>query len=230
MRAFNRNTKQFSLNDLNAMVKEMVQLSTIWFTRIQDSVFKNFDVLLRRAAESGKNEVAAAFDLPNEVVIEFVRNYVATFAKKISDTSADELSTLLTTAYNEAWSLNETRDQLLGKFRDWDQKRATMVARSETIRASNAGALFSYQEAGIEWVEWIAAEGDACPFCRQLHGTILPAGETFVNVGGTVDAEQDGVLRSYKNTYEPVNYPPLHPNCRCTIVPSEGPQDVTLGE
>lgn len=78
--------------------------------------------------------------------------------------------------------------------------RATTIARTETMRASNEGQLRLWRQAqangllshGVRKV-WITA--DACPRCAPLDGEEAPIDGDF-SVG--VD-------------------PPLHPRCRCTV-------------
>lgn len=54
------------------------------------------------------------------------------------------------------------------------EARAINLARTETIRASNQGALNNYKEHGIEKVKWIASVGErTCPYCDGQNGQIL---------------------------------------------------------
>jgi len=70
------------------------------------------------------------------------------------------------------------------------QRRATLIARTETLRAHNEGRKVFYREVGITKVRWLIADDTrTCPACRALNGKVF-----------NLD-EMDG--------------PPLHPNCRC---------------
>ena len=68
--------------------------------------------------------------------------------------------------------------------------RADIIAITETNRAYNAEAIDQYQQAGVTEFEWLAYDG-ACEECLDQEGTHSLADE----------------------------YPPLHPNCRCAVVP-----------
>jgi len=73
-------------------------------------------------------------------------------------------------------------------------KRAIMIARTETVRASNSGALINYKKNGIKEVRWVSALSNrTCEYCAAQNGIVYP-----------VDS---GVQ------------PPLHMMCRCTLVP-----------
>jgi len=70
------------------------------------------------------------------------------------------------------------------------QQRATLIARTETLRAHNEGRKVFYRQVGVTKVRWlIADDGRTCPACRALNGKVF-----------NID-EVDG--------------PPLHPACRC---------------
>jgi SPP1 gp7 family putative phage head morphogenesis protein len=72
--------------------------------------------------------------------------------------------------------------------------RATMLVRTETMKAVNTGVISRYEAAGAEEVEFLAALDDAtCPECEELNGKTFPIGETPAV--------------------------PIHPNCRCTWIP-----------
>ena len=72
--------------------------------------------------------------------------------------------------------------------------RATTLARTETMKAFNQGALTQYDKHGITEVEWLTAHDErTCDECGPLDGERFP-------IDGAPDM-------------------PLHPNCRCTVLP-----------
>jgi SPP1 gp7 family putative phage head morphogenesis protein len=77
-----------------------------------------------------------------------------------------------------------------------------MVASTETTRVVTAGQMDSYLSLGVTWVEFLSAEDaqvDSLCNENEEHGAI-PIWDQFPN-----------------------GSPPVHPNCRCTIVPASGP-------
>ena len=78
-----------------------------------------------------------------------------------------------------------------------DPRRALTIATTEMARATSVASLDSYQEFGLEQVEWLAL--DPCEICAGNED----AGA--VNVG---DEFPSGDTE-----------PPAHPNCRCSLVP-----------
>src|SRR5690606_4496035 len=76
------------------------------------------------------------------------------------------------------------------------EQRAEVIARTETLRAFNQGAIWQYQQYGVRRIRWLAATDErTCPWCRPLHGQLFPIER--VPLGG----------------------PPIHPQCRCKAIP-----------
>jgi len=73
------------------------------------------------------------------------------------------------------------------------QQRATLIARTETLRAHNEGRKVFYRQVGVTKVQWLTAHDErTCPICRPLDGIVFGM--------------------------EEVEGPPLHPGCRCSCV------------
>ena len=86
--------------------------------------------------------------------------------------------------------------------------RALTIAVTEQSRAINTATVERYQEMGVEEMEWIAAI--PCDDCSQNEGEVRAVGEAFPSG----DTE-----------------PPVHPNCRCALlpIPSEFPMTLDSG-
>ena len=190
------------------------------------------------------------FSLENPAVQAFIRDYAFQFAEKVSSTAVDTIRGLTSTAQAEGWGILEFMEAVEGQYDEWDTWRAEMIARSETIRSSNAGARTSYAAAGVTKIEWFTAEDErVCPFCGAMHGKVIAIDDVFWKQGQEMVVEvpdeqavADLVLeftsvgpaawgwsgvawREAKGTvslsfnYGDVGYPPLHPLCRCTLLP-----------
>jgi SPP1 gp7 family putative phage head morphogenesis protein len=54
------------------------------------------------------------------------------------------------------------------------QQRATLIARTETIRAHNEGRMVFYRQVGVTRVQWITAHDErTCPQCAPLDGKVF---------------------------------------------------------
>jgi len=101
--------------------------------------------------------------------------------------------------------------------------RSTMLARTYNIWAYNEGAILSYAAHGVGSVEWLVTNDDKlCQFCMTMEietnqgnkGREVGTGNAFAK-RGSLQGVDGGTLRLPFN----VTHPPLHPNCRCTVVP-----------
>ena len=75
--------------------------------------------------------------------------------------------------------------------------RPNMIARTETVRLANEGLKKLYLENKIEKVRWLAALSDrTCPLCEELNGQVFEISKLDIGI----------------------NQPPLHPDCRCSLI------------
>ena len=73
------------------------------------------------------------------------------------------------------------------------QRRATLIARTETLRAHNEGRKVFYRQVGVTKVKWLTADDErTCKICRPLDGKVFGIDE--------------------------VEELPRHPGCRCTCL------------
>jgi len=72
------------------------------------------------------------------------------------------------------------------------KNRLDAITRMKTLRELNTKARARYEAMGIKKWKWLAAK-DSCPICKSLNGKMFPISVTRV--------------------------PPIHLDCRCTIVP-----------
>lgn len=148
------------------------------------------------------------------------------FAQAISKTSADDVRAIFVQAREQELTTDGIRGLLMDKFEEWDSVRADTVARTETIRSTNAATVDAYRDAGIEEMVWTTT-GSACPYCEELDGVIVSIGEPFFRQGDrfaptVITTDEDGneveeTMPTMKLDYETVETPPLHPCCECTI-------------
>jgi len=66
-------------------------------------------------------------------------------------------------------------------------------------------------------VEWLATGDErTCEFCDALDGKVMSLGDNFLDKGDTMTGRDGGQMTA---DYEHIQYPPAHPDCRCTIIP-----------
>ena len=127
---------------------------------------------------------------------EFARTWILqrslTLAKSINMTTLEALRGELALGFTAGESIQQLTKRLEGYFDTNAKMRAEMVSRTETIAASNEGALHRYEIEGVGKSEFYPSP-DACDECLALAGEYPTK-------------EMHGII-------------PVHPNCRCTFLP-----------
>jgi HK97 family phage portal protein len=132
----------------------------------------------------------------------YLRKRVFEMAKLITKESNEKLGAVLSQAVSDGLSIPKA-SKLVGEMFDNFGYRSERIARTEIIRASNFATEEAFKESGVvEGKEWLA---------------------TIDERTGELDAALDGAVAKLGNDFkaggESVPYPPLHPNCRCTLIP-----------
>jgi len=172
------------------------------------------------------------FNVRNLLAEEWFKQYELTFVDPISATTEQTLSDMFSRAMAEGWSVPDMEKALDTLFTQWaygtvsdpqdryfaEQRlppyRGEVIARTETIRASNAGASALYKDWGVKFKEWWAtADGRT----RDTHRVGAAFGDKPLVVGINEPFIIGGV---------PIMYPgdpgaPLRETaqCRCTVLP-----------
>ena len=102
--------------------------------------------------------------------------------------------------------------------------QTSFYARTETRYAQEAGKMEGWTQSGVvAGKEFLVAPG-ACPVCKsvdsQVKGKLFPIGGKFFDKGDEVNyTDEGGKKRKFKFNYTSMKGPPVHPNCRCTLIP-----------
>ena len=174
--------------------REMMKFTEFVLPRITETVKINgIDAM----AEIG---VDISFDITNPLVIKWIKKRCGDLIKEILDTTKDKLRKTLAEGIEAGESIPKLARRVSAVYDEAKGSRAIKIARTETINASNQGALQAYDQSGvIEKKEWYCAVDErTCEECSAIHREVVGLHDSFS--GG-------------------VGAPPLHCNCRCTILP-----------
>jgi uncharacterized protein with gpF-like domain len=130
------------------------------------------------------------------------------------DDTRKKMMAVLTDGLTQGVDIWTIRDQLVDL--GYDKNRAEMIARTESMYALNEGAKESYREVGIEYVKWLTSYDDRT--CTEENGPPIELPDGSVVYGCEA---MDGKI--FKLDECPAI--PVHPNCRCAISASRGPED-----
>jgi len=112
-------------------------------------------------------------------------------------------------------SLAKLKKRVEQTYSDAKGYRSERIARTESLRASNATAEEVYKQSGYTEVEWQVNPG-ACEFCLSMSGQTKAIGGTYRSLGDVITGTEGGQLQV---AYENIDVPPLHPNCTCSLNP-----------
>lgn len=151
-----------------------------------------------------------------------VQDYLGDRTFKFSFEVTEETNRLLKDTLKEGVAAGEGIPDLTkrvrGLFDNFEKYRAERIARSEVVRASNFAATEAYDQSGVvDKLQWLTTEDEhTCQWCEPMDGREVSLGGSFFDKGDTFRGLDGGTLNL---NYESVDFPPLHPNCRCTVVP-----------
>jgi len=165
----------------------------------------------------------------NPKVLEWTEKYAAKLAKRINETTRENLTAsmdrvmrlydagTIREAIDKGASINEFRDSIQAVLGDeTNAYRAEMTAVTEYSRSEQTGRLEQLKEAGAVRKLW-RANPDCCDFCAAMDGQDAGIEENFLNVGDSVNIEdENGNPQSLNVDYDNVDVGLLHPWCRCS--------------
>jgi HK97 family phage portal protein len=162
--------------------------------------------------------VDTAFDVFNPRVASFAESYAQQFASEATRASLLRVRTVIARGLEQGESPFTIADEIAKDYA-FSPERATVVARTESARAFVEGERLGWQESNVvQGKQWLLAAG-ACPFCDATaqRGTakVYNLDEPFWKMGDTITTAGG----SFSVRYGDVQGAPLHPNCRCDIIP-----------
>lgn len=137
-------------------------------------------------------------------VRDLIEKNVKLFTQSMIETDRDKIIDIIARGVSQGHSIVKIRNQIREDFEDYSKSQAQRITRTEVIRTSNQATLDAWQKSDVVVAkQWLTAEDDRVdPNCAELNGKVL---------------KMEGVYE--KNDYMNVRVPPLHPNCRCTLLP-----------
>ena len=181
---------------------------------------------MRQGATAGYDALPenVRFDtLTNERVLDAARARVGRLTEDLGRRTAQQVTTAVARGLEQGQSVQEiaaAMEQAVG-----DPRRAEMIARTETAYAYTQGELDAWKESGVvTGKQWLLAP-DPCEFCEAVAEMFGPEAQSvslpqaFLSIGSTLIGKDGGEMRL---DYTEIQGPPLHPQCRCTLVPVLG--------
>jgi len=206
----------FPNKEWNRMLQE---IGSDFFTTLYDVYGKEiFKELEYAVGES----LSASFDVTPKYLKEKIEELALQFAENLNDNMIEKLRGVLSEGMMEGESMVDIASRIKDIYGSLSEYDAERIARTEVIRISNSAADEAYKQSGVvDYKEWSTAVDErVCPFCSLMNGRIIEVGKNFFKKGESVVAKDGEGEEIYLDLdYEAVKHPPLHPMCRCCLLP-----------
>lgn len=147
-------------------------------------------------------------------------------AVDVNDETEKQLRASITAGLTNGESTHQIRARVEQVFGVALTQRADLIAQTEVARAQTFGDLEAWGQSGlVEGKEWYTAHDEkVCKWCGPMDGTVIGLTETFfdkgdVQVEETTNRKGEKTTVTYKHDYDDVPGAPLHPRCRCVLLP-----------
>lgn len=172
------------------------------YSALESAIEPQLHVIARDGARAGLEQVGVTHDQletmllqSNAAASDWASDHAAELVKGLDETTRERVSELVQQALDEGWSNDQLADALT-EDSAFDDSRAEVIARTETAAADVQGSLIGWKESGVVASKEWKTGGACCDECADLDGETVPLDEDF-----------------------PDGDPPLHPNCRCDVLP-----------
>lgn len=159
---------------------------------------------------------------------EALKAQILLFAESMVDTDVDLMAEELAVGLDDGKSIAEIRRAIQDKFDDYTKTQAERITRTEVLKVSNLGTQDAFEQSGVvEGKQWLTAMDDRVDGeCDEMNGQIVGLSENYDStIKNLLGEDKAASILSYDS----VDYPPLHPNCRCTLLPIiEGQEDFDI--
>lgn len=164
----------------------------------------------------------AVFYMQTQAIKRYLKTEGVKYIAAINEETASQLRDELIEAVDKGESIAQIRVRVEKVYEDARGYRATRIARSEVLRATNFATEQAYiQSDVVEKKEWLTAKDErVCPWCGPMDGKQIELKKVFFEEGDTIRGKnENGKTVTMTVGVSDVSAPPLHPNCRCTLIP-----------
>lgn len=178
------------------------------------------------------------FDVQSLEARDWFNRYALVFAQQVNTTTRDDIARIIAAGQRDGLSIGQMQKQINALFDVWQDNaapddpdwqwiedrrptyRTEMIARTETIRSSNAGSTEIFREWGVQKKEWLSTQDDrtrGAPGGRyensefdhwDANGETVSIDDVFIATGEPLQFPGD-----------PSGSPGNTINCRCTVLP-----------
>lgn len=124
-------------------------------------------------------------------------------ASEVNKTTMNALKETIKEGMEKGEGVDKLAERISDVYKDISDRRAEMIAQTESTRFANEADILAWKEAGVERKIWYCALDErTCDDCMALHGEVVSIDSKF-----------------FDDDYGSGEQPPLHTDCRCSLVP-----------
>lgn len=139
------------------------------------------------------------------------------FAQSMVETDREKMIDIIAQGITDGDSVPKIKRNILTAFEEFSKMQAERITRTEVIRSSNLGSMDAWRDSGVVvGKQWLTAMDDRTdPLCAYMNGKVVGLSKNYFDKGDVLEIND----MAMKFDYGSVKTPPLHPNCRCTLLP-----------
>lgn len=147
--------------------------------------------------------IPAEIDLSSQTASAYLKIDGVDFVKGVNENTRDALRDTLKEGLVNEEGIDQLSKRVSSVFSDAKGQRSRMISRTEVLRSTNFATEEAFRQSQVvRGKEWLTAQDERVDDeCAALDGKII-------------DIEDDFHEGKFSD-----EFPPLHPNCRCTILP-----------
>lgn len=169
------------------------------------------------------------YDPYSKAITAYLTARVKKIATDVNDETEKQLRATLTEGINAGESGQQLRARVEAVMGITATSRADLIAQTEVTRAQSAADVEAWDQSGVvTGKEWYTAEDErVCPWCGPMNHKVIDLHDNYFDKGDiqTVSGKNrkgEESTQTYHHDYDDVDGPPLHPRCRCVLLPVKG--------
>ena len=184
---------------------------------------KIFAIIIEEIGTEAFNAlVEGEFNPYTQTIQNFIKTNSLQVAKEINTETEKQIRATLAQGMRENETIQELTARIMHVFGTASTYRAFMIARTETAMAENYSDVVAWEQTGVvESKQWFTAEDEhVCGFCHEMDGVTITLKQSFFDKGDVMMFEdKNGKPHEMMLDFRTIGEPPLHPNCRCVLLP-----------
>ena len=180
--------------------------------------------IVKTVGEEAYNQIVedGEFNPATKEIEKYLREQANLNSIEVNDETEKQIKATLKEGINAKESVEQLKARVLAVFGTASTQRAYRIALTESATAQNYADVAAWKQTGVVVAkEWFTAEDEhVCGFCDSMDGKIIGLDEDFFEKGDYVSyTSENGKDHVMKLDYRDIGEPPLHPDCRCVLLP-----------